>query len=255
MRRTKIVAGNWKMNTNLERGLSLTKEIEGIVKDEVNNDAEIILCPPFISLASMTRLLNGNKRIKVGAQNCHQKESGAYTGSVSCDMIKDTGATHVIVGHSERRQYAHEGNKLLSEKVDMALKHNLTPIYCFGETQVERKSGQFTTVISRQISEALFHLDQTTFSKLILAYEPVWAIGTGETATPEQANEIHAMVRDQIKTQYDVNTAQAMRILYGGSVKPNNAEELFQQQDIDGGLIGGAALDARSFAEIIKQAN
>ena len=249
-----IVAGNWKMNTTIERGLSLTKEIEGIVKDEVTNDAEIILCPPFVTLASMTRLLQGNSRIQVGAQNCHQAESGAYTGSVSCEMIKDTGATHVIVGHSERRQYAHEGNGLLAQKVDLVLKYGLTPIYCFGETQVERKSGEFVKVISRQISESLFHLSQEAFSKLILAYEPVWGIGTGETATPEQANEIHAMVRDQIKTQYDISTGESMRILYGGSVKPNNAQELFQQPDIDGGLIGGAALDARSFVEIIKQA-
>lgn len=254
MRRTKIVAGNWKMNTTLERGLSLTKEIEGIVKDEVNTDAEIVLFPPFITLASMTRLLNGNLRIQVGAQNCHQKENGAYTGSVSCEMIKDTGATHVIVGHSERRQYAHEGNQLLAEKVNLVLANGLKPIYCFGETQVERKSGEYVKVIERQISEALFHLDKENFSKLVLAYEPVWAIGTGETATPEQANKIHAMVRDQIKAQYDINTGEAMRILYGGSVKPNNAQELFQQPDIDGGLIGGAALDARSFVEIIKQA-
>ena len=254
MRRKKIVAGNWKMNTTHERGLALTKEIEGIVKDEVNTDAEIILCPPFISLASMSKLLQGNIRIQVGAQNCHQEESGAFTGSVSCEMIKDTGASHVIIGHSERRQYAHEGNGLLAQKVDIALKYGLTPIYCFGETQVERKSGEFTKVISRQIKESLFHLDKETFSQLILAYEPVWAIGTGETATPEQANEIHAMVRSQITENYDINTGQSMRILYGGSVKPNNAGELFSQPDIDGGLIGGAALDARSFVEIIKHA-
>jgi triosephosphate isomerase len=252
--RIKIVAGNWKMNTDLERGLALTKEIAGICRDEINNNAEIILCPPFISLANIVKLTNGNDKIKIGAQNSHQEKEGAYTGSISCEMIKSTGATHVIVGHSERRQYAHEGNELLSEKVNMALSYGLIPIYCFGETQVERKSGQHIGVISDQIKEGVLGLSKEDFSKIILAYEPVWAIGTGETATPEQANEIHAMVRKQVSDHYDVSAGQAVRILYGGSVKPNNAQELFAQPDIDGGLIGGAALDARSFVEIIKNA-
>lgn len=252
--RIKIVAGNWKMNTDLERGLALTKEIEGICKDEVHNNAEVILCPPFISLASIVKLTSGNDKIKIGAQNCHQENKGAFTGSISCGMIKSTGATHVIIGHSERRQYAHEGNELLSEKVKIALDHGLIPIYCFGETQVERKSGQYITVIEDQIMEGVLGLSKEDFAKVILAYEPVWAIGTGETATPEQANDIHAMVRKQVSDHYDITTGNAVRILYGGSVKPNNASELFNQPDIDGGLIGGAALEARSFIEIIKQA-
>lgn len=254
MKRKKIVAGNWKMNTDLERAYALTKEVEGIVKDEVTSDAEIILCPPFISLAGVVKILEGNSRISVGAQNCHHQESGAFTGSVSADMVSSTNATHVIIGHSERRQFAHEDNQLLAKKIDLALANNLIPIYCFGETQVERQSGQLQNVISSQIKEGVFHLSKDNFSKLILAYEPIWAIGTGETASPEQAEEIHAMVRAQIESHYDVATAQAMRILYGGSVKPGNAEELFGQPNIDGGLIGGAALKARDFAEIIKKA-
>ena len=254
MKRTKIVAGNWKMNTDLERAYALTKEVEGIVRDEVNSTAEVILCPPFVSLAGVVKILEGNDRIAVGAQNCHHQESGAYTGSVSAEMVASTKASHIIIGHSERRQYSHEDNAMLSAKVDLALKHNLIPIYCFGETQVERQSGQFEKVISDQISEGLFHLSKDEFQKLILAYEPVWAIGTGETATPEQAEEIHAMVRKQIEKHYDIETAQQCRILYGGSVKPSNAKELFSQSNIDGGLIGGAALKARDFAEIIKKA-
>jgi triosephosphate isomerase len=254
MKRNKIVAGNWKMNTDLNGAYALTKEVEGIVRDEVTSSAEIILCPPFISLAGVVKILDGNDRIAVGAQNCHHQESGAYTGSVSAEMVASTNASHVIIGHSERRQYAHEDNQLLATKIDLALKNNLIPIYCFGETQVERQSGQLENVISKQISEGVFHLSKDSFSQLILAYEPVWAIGTGETASPEQAEEIHAMVRKQIQDKYDIETSQACRILYGGSVKPGNAAELFGQPNIDGGLIGGAALNARDFAEIIKQA-
>lgn len=254
MKRTKIVAGNWKMNTNLTEGLALAVEIAGMYKDEVHNDAEVILCPPFISLAAVSKLLKGNNRILVGAQNCHQAESGAFTGSISADMIADTGAQYVIIGHSERRQYAHENNELVAEKINVVLKNNLTPIFCFGETQVERKSGEYTKVIPDQVSEALFQLSEFDFSKVILAYEPVWAIGTGESASPAQANEIHKMVRTQIENKYGKAVAEKSRILYGGSVKPNNAQELFAQPDIDGGLIGGAALDTRSFIEIIKHA-
>ena len=254
MKRVKIVAGNWKMNTDLERAYALTKEVEGMMRDEVNTDAEVILCPPFVSLAGVAKILEGNSRIAVGAQNCHQEEKGAYTGSISAEMVASTKATHVIIGHSERRQYAHEDNLMLGKKVDIALKNNLIPIYCFGETQVERKSGQHIKVISDQVSEGLFHLSNDSFSKIILAYEPVWAIGTGETASPAQAEEIHAMVRKQLEAKYGVENAQKSRILYGGSVKPGNAAELFAKTNIDGGLIGGAALTARDFIEIIKQA-
>jgi len=255
MKRKKIVAGNWKMNTNLTEGLALAVEIAGMCKDEVHNDAEIILCPPFISLAAISKLLKGNNQIFVGAQNCHQAESGAFTGSIAANMIADTGAQYVIIGHSERRQFSHENNEMLAEKINVVLKNNLIPIFCFGETQVERKSGEYTKVIPDQVSEALFHLSAQEFSKIILAYEPVWAIGTGETASPAQANDIHKMVRAQIENKYGNAIAVQSRILYGGSVKPNNAQELFAQSDIDGGLIGGAALDTRSFIEIIKQAN
>lgn len=252
MTRKNIVAGNWKMNTSMDRGLALAKEIEGIAKHEVMQDSEIILFPPFTSLAAIIKLLAGNPNIKVGAQNCHHEENGAFTGSISADMIASVGATHVIIGHSERRQFAHEDNLLLAQKIDLALKNNLVPIYCFGETLLERNSGEYLKVITDQVEEGLFHLSKDEFNTIILAYEPIWAIGTGETASPHQANEIHALVRKQIEQKYGSQTAANIRILYGGSVKPNNANELFSQSDIDGGLIGGAALDARSFIEIIK---
>lgn len=246
-----IIAGNWKMNLTLEEGYGLASEIKGIIHDEVNNSAEVVLIPPYIHLAGMQNLLK-DSRIKLGAQNCHHKNKGAYTGEISPFMLANTGVQYVIVGHSERRQYFGETNALLSEKINAALENNLIPIYCFGETLEQREAGQEFEINFNQVKEGLFHLKESQIKKVVLAYEPVWAIGTGKTATSAQAQEIHHFIRVKLIEKYDSETAEDISILYGGSMKPENARELLTCLDIDGGLIGGAALDSRSFAEIVK---
>jgi triosephosphate isomerase len=252
--RKKVVAGNWKMNKDLQESLGLTTEIKGMVKDEVRNDAEIILFPPFISLSALSKNLEGNERIKLGAQNMHQEDSGAFTGEVSASMLKSVGCKYVIIGHSERRQYFGESNELLNLKVKKAIQFDLIPVYCIGETLEERESGFFWDVLSKQIEVGLMGLDNAIAEKIIIAYEPVWAIGTGKTASTAQAQEVHLFVRNQLKTLFGTTFAENVRILYGGSVKPENAFELFSAPDIDGGLIGGAALKSRDFCEIVKSA-
>lgn len=246
-----IIAGNWKMNLTLEEGYGLVTEIKGMVQDEVNNSAEIVVIPPFIHLSGVHNLLKGS-RVKLGAQNCHQKSKGAYTGEVSPAMLANLGAQYVIIGHSERRQYFGETNALLAEKISAALENGLTPIYCFGETLEQREAGKEFDVNFDQVSEGLFHLSDSDFSKVVLAYEPIWAIGTGKTATSQQAQDVHAFIRKKLTEKYGESIADSISILYGGSMKPDNARELLACKDIDGGLIGGAALESRSFVEIIK---
>lgn len=253
--RKKIVAGNWKMNIDYNAGILLFSEILNKVQNEVIGKQEVVVCPPFIHLSSLSQLCKSNLRISIGAQNCHQNESGAFTGEVSAGMLQSVGARYVIIGHSERRLYFSESNSQLAQKLDAALRNGLTPIFCIGETLDQRNEDKHFDVIKSQLQEASFHLPKEEFSRLVLAYEPVWAIGTGLTATPEQAQEIHAYIRSLVADKYNDNLADDLTILYGGSCNPKNAAELFAQQDIDGGLIGGASLKSRDFVDIIKAFN
>jgi len=247
-----IVAGNWKMNMGLKEGIALFSEISELVKAEVKGDQGVIVCPPFIHISSLAQSLKANDKVKIGAQNCHQSDSGAFTGEVSASMLSSAGAAYVIIGHSERRLYFSESNVQLAQKLDVVLKNNLIPIFCIGETLEQRNDGTYFDVIKSQLAEAAFHLTETDFSKLIIAYEPVWAIGTGLTASPDQAQEIHAYIRTLVAEKFNQSLADDLTILYGGSCNPKNASELFAQPDIDGGLIGGASLKARDFVDIIK---
>lgn len=250
--RQKIVAGNWKMNKTLEEGNILTSEIKGMVADEVKGDVKVILCTPFPYLGSIKNLLGNDSRISVGAQNCSEHEAGAYTGEVSAAMLKSIQVPYVILGHSERRQYFGENGALLAKKVDIALSNGLTPIYCCGEPLEVRESNGHETLVTKQVEESLFHLDAETIQKVVVAYEPVWAIGTGKTATSQQAQDMHAVIRKHIAGKYGQAVADNISILYGGSVGAANAKELFACPDVDGGLVGGASLKSRDFTEIIK---
>ncbi|WP_316767809.1 triose-phosphate isomerase [Pedobacter frigiditerrae] len=251
--RKKIVAGNWKMNLEYSEGISLFSEIVNMVRDEKKGDQTVVICSPFIHLNSLAQL--GNGIVKIGAQNCHQNESGAYTGEISAKMIKSTGSEYVLVGHSERRQYFAESDELLASKTVIALQNNLVPIFCIGETLDERNNGSYYHVLESQLENGVFGLSAEDFGKVILAYEPVWAIGTGLTASPEQAQDIHAFIRAKIDAKYGMSVADDTTILYGGSCNPKNAAELFAQPDIDGGLIGGASLKSRDFVDIVKTFN
>lgn len=253
--RKKIVAGNWKMNLDYNEGLGLFSEISNMVKDELTGKQEAVICSPFIHLHSLVQMSKGNDRISVGAQNAHQAESGAYTGEISARMIKSVGATYVILGHSERRQYFGESSELLAKKIDTALANGLKPIFCIGETLEERESEVHFNVIKDQLSEGAFHLDEEQFAKLVIAYEPVWAIGTGLTATSSQAQEVHEFIRKEIAARYGEDVAEDTTILYGGSCNAKNAPDLFSKPDIDGGLIGGASLKSRDFVDILKVFN
>ncbi|RZK77187.1 MAG: triose-phosphate isomerase [Pedobacter sp.] len=251
--RKKIVAGNWKMNLDYSEGISLFSEIVNMVKDEKKGDQIAIICAPSIHLHSLAKL--GGNAVSIGAQNCHQKESGAYTGEISAKMVKSVGCEYVIIGHSERRQYFAESDELLAEKTVIALQNGLTPLFCIGETLDERNNGSYFDVLKSQLVNGVFGLSSADFSKVVIAYEPVWAIGTGLTASSEQAQEVHAFIRKEIAAQYDATVAEETSILYGGSCNPKNAAELFAQADIDGGLIGGASLKSRDFLDIIKTFN
>jgi triosephosphate isomerase len=251
--RKKIVAGNWKMNLDYSEGISLFSEIVNMVKDEKKGEQIAIICAPSIHLHSLAKL--GGTAVSIGAQNCHQKESGAYTGEISAKMVKSVGCEYVIIGHSERRQYFAESDELLAEKTVIALQHGLTPLFCIGETLDERNNGSYFEVLKSQLVNGVFGLSSADFSKVVIAYEPVWAIGTGLTASSEQAQEVHAFIRQEIAAQYDAAVAEETSILYGGSCNPKNAAELFAQADIDGGLIGGASLKSRDFLDIIKTFN
>jgi triosephosphate isomerase len=252
MMRKKIIAGNWKMNKTFEEGMALVTEITGMLKDEYSGSAEVVIIPPFTHVNAISRMMADAKNTTVGAQNCSNHASGAYTGEVSAAMLKSVGATYVIIGHSERRQYFFEQNAWLAQKVDAALANNLMPIYCCGETLEERESNKHFDVLKTQIREGLFHLSAEYFAKVVIAYEPVWAIGTGKTASTVQAQEVHAFIRSLISEIYGESIAQQTTIQYGGSVKPDNAAELFAAPDIDGALVGGAALQSRSFVDIVK---
>jgi len=249
--RKKIVAGNWKMNKTLEEGLKLTSEIINMVKDEVKNNAQVVICPPFVSLYSLSKLVEGSA-IALGAQNCYSKESGAFTGETSPEMIKSVGANYVILGHSERREYFKESNEMLAEKVNLALKHGITPIFCCGESLDQREKGIHFDFVNSQLTQSLFHLSESDFSKVVIAYEPIWAIGTGKTASSAQAQEMHEKIRKHSASKYGEKVAESTSILYGGSCNPGNAKELFACKDVDGGLIGGASLKSRDFVDIIK---
>lgn len=244
--RQKIVAGNWKMNLNIDEGRQLLIDI---INTDVTSDCQLIVAPPFIHLSAFAQLLS-NSEIALGAQNCHQQDSGAFTGEISASMLKSVGVEYVILGHSERRSYYFEDSMSISFKVTKALEQGLRPIYCCGETLQQRQDHQHFEIIKSQIKEGLFQLNEMELLNCVVAYEPVWAIGTGETASPEQAQEIHSYIRKTIAAEYGEMVADNMSILYGGSVKPDNAKELFTCPDIDGGLIGGASLKAEDFAAI-----
>ena len=247
--RKKIVAGNWKMNLNLQEGVALATELNETLKNEKAN-CEVIICTPFIHLAKVADCIDQNV-LKLGAENCADKEKGAYTGEVSAEMVKSTGAQYVILGHSERRQYYNETAEILREKVLLALKNNLKVIFCIGETLEEREANKQNEVVKAELEGSVFNLTKDEFANIIIAYEPIWAIGTGKTATAEQAEEIHAYIRSLVAEHYDSETADNTSILYGGSCKASNAPELFGKPDIDGGLIGGASLKTADFKGII----
>ena len=246
--RKNIVAGNWKMNTTLDEGVELANEITLKVKDSKHN-CDVIICVPFTHLTSVNAVIEEGV-VELGAENCSEHDKGAYTGEVSAAMVKSTGAKYVILGHSERRQYFGENNAQLLAKTRLALENGLKPIFCVGEILEDRENGNYNAVVQGQI-EALFELTPEEFSNIVIAYEPVWAIGTGKTATADQAQDMHAHIRRVIKEKYGEEIADNTSILYGGSCKPENAKEIFSKPDVDGGLIGGAALKADSFLGII----
>ncbi|MBD5290911.1 MAG: triose-phosphate isomerase [Bacteroides sp.] len=250
--RKNIVAGNWKMNTTLEEGVELANNVNALLKERKPN-CDVVVCVPFTHLTSVNAVLEP-ELVGLGAENCSEHAKGAYTGEVSASMVKSTGAKYVILGHSERRQYFGENNEQLLAKTQLALENGLTPIFCVGEVLEERENGSYNDVVQGQV-EALFSLSPEDFSKIVIAYEPVWAIGTGKTATAEQAQDMHAHIRKVVESKYGKEIADNTSILYGGSCKPSNAKELFAKPDVDGGLIGGAALDAESFMGIVDAFN
>lgn len=249
--RKKIVAGNWKMNKAFDEADDLLYNIVENLGADIYDKVEVVICPPAVYLELATDVAN-ETMIKVGAQNISSHESGAYTGEISALMLSSLDVDYCIIGHSERRKYFFETNDILSEKVLLALKYRITPILCCGEVLKERESGSHFSVVENQLTESLFHLDENDFKKVVIAYEPVWAIGTGVNATPDQAQEMHAYIRDLIRNKYGSDTAQMTSILYGGSCNSKNAKELFGNPDVDGGLIGGASLDADEFVKVVK---
>ncbi|MCC8038552.1 MAG: triose-phosphate isomerase [Bacteroidales bacterium] len=249
--RKKIVAGNWKMNTTLEEGVQLAKEVNEALATTMGVKCDVVICVPFTHLAIINQVIDKN-RLGLGAENCADHLKGAYTGEVSAPMVASTGANYVILGHSERRQYYGETPEILKTKVNLALEEGLTPIFCIGEVLEQREDGSYLDVVKAQIEESLFDLDAEQFGKLILAYEPVWAIGTGKTATDDQAQEMHAFIRKVIADKYGKEVADNTSILYGGSCKPSNAAQLFAKPDVDGGLIGGASLKCADFMGIVN---
>ncbi len=250
--RQQIVAGNWKMNKTREEALILTSEVVNIIRDEVRGDAKTVLCVPFVHLQAVAKLLEGHANIALGAQNCHQKDSGAFTGEISASMLQSFGVEYVILGHSERRQHFNETNALLRDKVNAVLAAGMQPVFCCGESLEQRETEVHFDWVRSQLTESLFHLDNEMFGRIVIAYEPIWAIGTGKTASSAQAQEMHATIRQHIASHYGDENADATPILYGGSANPGNARELFACPDVDGGLIGGASLKSRDFADIVK---
>ena len=251
--RKKLIAGNWKMNNTSSTSKELIIEIMSGLTNDILDKVDVVVCPPFTTLDLAGELLH-NKKIGIGAQNIHQKDEGAYTGEISAPMIKSLNCNYVILGHSERRQFFGETNHLINAKVKNALKNDLIPILCVGETLEERESNVHKKIVDEQVTLCLKDLTQNDMKNVIIAYEPVWAIGTGKTATPEQANEMHILIREALENLFGKATAENTRILYGGSMNDKNATELLAKPDIDGGLIGGASLKAESFIKIIKSA-
>ncbi len=248
--RRKIVAGNWKMNTNVAEGVSLAKDVVAKL-NEVPQDVNLIIAPPFTHLVSVAEAIKGSK-VALSAQNCADEVKGAYTGEVAVSMLQSAGCTYTILGHSERRQYYGETSEKLVKKMRLALEAGISPIFCVGEMKEERLANKHFDVVEAQIKEVLFELSAAEVANVVIAYEPVWAIGTGLTATAEQAQEIHAFIRKVVADKFGAKVADDMSILYGGSCKPSNAKELFACKDIDGGLIGGAALKAEDFIAIAQ---
>lgn len=249
MQRTPLIAGNWKMNGTPSEALNLIEQLKTKLPD--TDQVEILVCPPFVALPGAVRACSAT-RIGVGAQNVHGEDTGAFTGEVSAPMLVDTGVTHAIIGHSERRQYYAETDESVNQRLHGTLNHGLTPIVCVGETLQQRESDRTETVVSAQLQQGLAGLSADQMAGTVIAYEPVWAIGTGHTATPEQAQAMHAYIRNRLTELFDADTAQQVRILYGGSVKAANAADLLTQTDIDGALVGGASLKPDDFADIVR---
>lgn len=250
--RRKIVAGNWKMNLNFDEGQKLTSEIVNMLKDEHLKDITVILNPPFVHLYPVKKLIGDTPNLFLGSQNCSDKSSGAYTGEISAGMLASFGVKYVILGHSERREYFKESNELLTAKTRQAIDNGLTPIFCCGEPLEIREAGTHEEYVKNQLSESLFGFSTEEMSKIVIAYEPIWAIGTGRTASSDQAQEMHAALRSHIASKYGTEIAEDISILYGGSCNPSNAKDIFSKLDVDGGLIGGASLKSRDFVEIVK---
>jgi triosephosphate isomerase len=249
--RKKIVAGNWKMNMSLEEGIRFAKSVDQYFREKPSRKAEVILCAPFIHLPGVAEIMK-NGEVALGAQNCASEASGAYTGEVSAFMVKSTGAEYVIIGHSERRTYYQEDDRLLNKKTVLAINSGLKVIFCCGEVKAEREEKKHFIIVKRQLDEGLFTLPADEMKNIVIAYEPVWAIGTGLTATPDQAQEMHQYIRKLVKEKYGNECAENMTILYGGSCKPSNAAEIFSKPDVDGGLIGGASLKKEDFVAIVE---
>ncbi len=248
--RRKIVAGNWKMNKTYNQAIELITEI---ARNKIHNESvKVIFGVPYVYLRTCNELITNNNNFHIAAQNCYSKEVGAFTGEISAKMINSVGADYVIIGHSERRSFFNESDDFLKEKIDISLENELIPIFCCGELLEYREKNQHFDIVKSQLEKSIFHLNNENFSKIVIAYEPVWAIGTGKTASPEQAQEMHSFIRKIIKEKYNNEIADNCTILYGGSCNANNAEELFSKPDVDGGLIGGASLKAIDFIKIIN---
>ncbi len=251
MVRMKIVVGNWKMNTTVQQGISLIWEItDGI--DKMHTKAIVVIAPPFTHLKSFQPVIRNHSHVQLGAQNCHHQNEGAFTGEISASILKELGISFVITGHSERRQYFHETDELILEKLQTILQNNMIPILCVGESLSARKEGIHFEMVKNQLHNSLFKLSEEDVSNVVIAYEPVWAIGTGKNATAEQAQEMHLFIRNLILENFSDEISSDITILYGGSCNEKNAAEIFSQPDIDGGLIGGASLSASSFLQIIQ---
>jgi triosephosphate isomerase len=248
--RKNIVAGNWKMNLNREEGIKLVEEVISLVSSD--NNVEVVFSPSFLYLHKVNKMCANDNLLQTASQNISHNESGAFTGEVSAQMVNSLNVKYTILGHSERREYFNETNIELKQKVDLSLKNNLEIIFCCGESLNQRESGVHFDWIKQQLTESVFHLTEKEFEKVVIAYEPIWAIGTGVTASSDQAEEIHQFVRNVITEKYNENIAENTSILYGGSCNPTNAKELFSKKNIDGGLIGGASLNAENFTRIIK---
>lgn len=250
--RKKIAAGNWKMNNTLEAGKILASEVIQMVSSELNNGSEVVIIPPFVHLTTVKNLIGSQSNVSLGAQNCSNHDSGAYTGEISVSMLKSVGVKYVVIGHSERREYFGETDALLAEKTNKILAEGLLPIFCCGEALATREANKHEAYVTAQIEAGLFHLSADDMKKVVIAYEPIWAIGTGVTASSAQAQDMHKVIREKLASKYGNEVADSISILYGGSVKPDNAKELFSQPDVDGGLVGGASLKSRDFTDIAK---